>query len=173
VPASTIAALEAAAERLVEGCDPAPRQAIVEARLVACIGATDVHEYGKLLIEQAMRSLGVTVVDLGVHVEAAALAGAAESAGADLIAISTYNGVALDYVSRLRRELDRVARRPALLIGGRLNQVPEATNSSLPDDVEAELRAAGAVPCAAAEDLIGQLAAIAHGRRTARRSAGR
>ena len=28
---------------------------IEEARLVACIGATDVHEYGKLLIQQAMQ----------------------------------------------------------------------------------------------------------------------
>jgi methylmalonyl-CoA mutase cobalamin-binding subunit len=165
VPASTIAALETAARKLVAASDPADRAAIAEAGLVACVGATDVHEYGKLLVQEVLQGLGVRVVDLGVHAEPAELARAAADHRADLIAISTYNGVALDYVRCLRRELDRHPTAPAILIGGRLNQLPDASNSSLPVDVEAELRVAGAVPCAAAADLVGHLAAIVRRRR--------
>ena len=50
----------------------------------------------------------MTVVDLGVHVEPAAFASAAATSGADIIAISTYNGVALDYVRRLQRDLGKL-----------------------------------------------------------------
>ena len=42
---------------------------IADAKLVACIGATDVHEYGKLLVQEALARLGVSVIDLGVHAE--------------------------------------------------------------------------------------------------------
>jgi len=51
-----------------------------------------------------------------------------------------------------------------VLIGGRLNQVPADSNSSLPVAVESDLRAEGAVPCAAAADLIAELATIARRR---------
>jgi hypothetical protein len=165
VPSATIAALEIAAGKLVAGGDPAVVRLIEDAKLVACIGATDVHEYGKLLIQQAMQGLGVTVVDLGVHVEPATFASAAATSGADIIAISTYNGVALDYVRRLQRDLGKLPAPPVVLIGGRLNQVPADSNSSLPVEVESDLRAAGAVPCKAAADLFEQLAAIARRRR--------
>ena len=164
VPAPTIAALEIAAEKLVARGDPALRRLIADAKLVACIAATDVHEYGKLLVQDAMERLGVRVIDLGVHAEPEALAAAARDSAADLVAISTYNGVALDYVRRLRRAFDGLKAAPAVLIGGRLNQVPADSNSSLPVAVESDLRAEGAVPCAAAADLIAELATIARRR---------
>jgi methylmalonyl-CoA mutase cobalamin-binding subunit len=167
VPAPTIAALEIAAEKLVASGDPALRRVIADARLVACIGATDVHEYGKLLVQEALARLGVSVIDLGVHAEPEALAAAARDSAADLVAISTYNGVALDYVRRLRRAFEGLTPAPAVLIGGRLNQVPADSNSSLPVAVESDLRAEGAVPCAATADLIAELATIAR-RRAAR-----
>lgn len=77
--------------------------------------------------------------------------------GADVIAISTYNGIALSFARAVLAELDRAGAAIAVLIGGKLNQIPEASNSDLPVDVTAEIAAAGAVPCA---DLDAMLAAL-------------
>ena len=41
-----------------------------------------------------------------------------------------------------------------VLIGGRLNQVPETSNTSLPVDVGDELAAAGAIVCREIEDAV-------------------
>ena len=51
-----------------------------------------------------------------------------------------------------------------VLIGGRLNQVPKGSNTSLPVDVSAELAEAGAVVCREIEDAVPALIAIAGGR---------
>ena len=51
-----------------------------------------------------------------------------------------------------------------VLIGGRLNQVPQGSNTSLPVDVSGELAEAGAIVCAHAEDAIPVLARIAEAR---------
>ena len=40
-----------------------------------------------------------------------------------------------------------------VLMGGRLNQIPEASNSSLPVDVGAELEEAGALLCRSAAEM--------------------
>ena len=88
------------------------------------------------------------MIDAGVHAEPAAFAKTARDAGADAIAVSTYNGIALDYLTCLQRELGAMSPALPVLIGGRLNQIPEDSNSSLPRDVTSDLSAAGAVPCA-------------------------
>jgi hypothetical protein len=50
------------------------------------------------------------------------------------------------------------------LIGGRLNQIPEGSNSSLPMDVGDLLAAEGAVVCRVATDLLPALAAVRRSR---------
>jgi hypothetical protein len=50
-----------------------------------------------------------------------------------------------------------------ILIGGRLNQIPEGSNSSLPVDVGDELAAAGAVVCREAAELVPRLAGLRRG----------
>ena len=51
----------------------------------------------------------------------------------------TYNGVALTYARALLNELDARGLELPVLIGGRLNQIPDQTNSSLPVDVTTQL----------------------------------
>lgn len=75
----------------------------------------------------------------------------------DAVAISTYNGIALRYFQALRAEGVTVP----VLIGGRLNQIPEGSNSSLPVDVGDDLAGAGAVVCRAAADLAPALERLA------------
>lgn len=117
---------------------------------------TDVHEHGKLVLDEVLASAGATLIDGGTSVEPQALAAKARSQQADAIALSTYNGVALSYYNALREHLDNQI---PVLIGGRLNQVPDSSNTSLPVDVGDQLFAAGAIVCREIEDAVPALLA--------------
>jgi hypothetical protein len=127
------------------------------------VASSDVHEHGKMALEQVLRQLGAEIVDGGVSTDPEALARAAVANDAEAVLLSTYNGIALDYYESLRSCLPDGF---PVLIGGRLNQVPSGSNSSLPVDVSAELEAGGAIVCREIEDAVPALLAIA-GRRKA------
>jgi methylmalonyl-CoA mutase cobalamin-binding subunit len=121
------------------------------------VATSDVHEHGKMLVEEILRRLGVTVLDGGVSTDPALLAERVREQTPDAVAISTYNGIALRYFQALQTEGVAVP----ILIGGRLNQIPKGSNSSLPVDVGAELAEAGAVVCRNAADLAPALQSLA------------
>lgn len=125
--------------------------------LKVCIGTTDVHEHGKYLIEQALQGLGARPVDGGVAVDPDALVRTAADQGAEVIAISTYNGIALSYARSVLESLKGRGLQIPVLIGGRLNEIPKDTNSGLPVDVTQELATLGVTPC---PDLDAMYAAI-------------
>ena len=81
--------------------------------------------------------------------------------GADFIAIGTYNGIALRYARDVARCLAQAGLDLPVCIGGRLNQVPDNSNSGLPVDVTAEIRALGFIPCASLDDLVPLLRRLA------------
>lgn len=118
------------------------------------IATTDVHEHGKLALEQVLAKLGATVIDGGVSVNTEDLAAAAEEARADAILLSTYNGIALEYYRALNQALSAANAPVPILIGGRLNQVPAGSNTSLPVDVGGELASEGAIVCREIEDAV-------------------
>ena len=118
------------------------------------VATTDVHEHGKLVIERVFSQVGVMSVDGGVSTDPDDLVATVRTTNADAIALSTYNGVALDYVTDLMRELKSADLDIPVLVGGRLNQVPKGSNTSLPVDVTSELEQAGAVICTHVEDAI-------------------
>ena len=68
--------------------------------------------------------------------------------------------MALAYFQTLKAELKTRSLDIPILIGGRLNQIPEGSNSSLPMDVGAELAAEGAVVCRSAAELLPALAVL-------------
>ena len=161
VKATTIAALEAAAAKEVERLNPAARTRIAAAGLTVCLGATDVHEYGKILVAEVLRRLGVGVLDAGIHAEPAVMVDRALAEGADLVAISTYNGVALSYLQEIKGALAAREAELPLLIGGKLNQIAKDSNSSLPVEVTGELEAAGALVCRTPSVMLGHLLELA------------
>jgi methylmalonyl-CoA mutase cobalamin-binding subunit len=118
------------------------------------VATTDVHEHGKLALEQVLVGLGAELIDGGVSVDADDLAAAAKEAGADAILLSTYNGIALDYFRALKQALSAADAPVPILIGGRLNQVPVGSNTSLPVDVGGELESEGAIVCREIEDAV-------------------
>ena len=90
------------------------RSAIAVRRLAVCVGTSDVHEHGKTLVEKALSGLGVMVIDGGVSSDPEILVRRAAEGGADVIAISTYNGVALRYTRGARLAGGRRSRDPGL-----------------------------------------------------------
>ncbi|NMM43310.1 hypothetical protein HH303_02390 [Rhodospirillaceae bacterium KN72] len=137
----------------------AQRRTIAQAGIQVVTATTDVHEYGKRLLDEMFADLSVTVVDGGVSTDPDKLAEAAR--GADAVFLSTYNGVALDFLKVLKSELSARGLDIPVFVGGKLNQVPVTSNTNLPVDVGAELAAEGAVVCRSVEDIYAPLAAIA------------
>ena len=130
--------------------------------LTVCIGTTDVHEHGKYLVEKAFEGLGVQTVDAGVAVDPETLVARAVETGADMVAVSTYNGVALSYAKAVKAAMKAQGIDLPVLVGGRLNEVPKDSNSGLPVDVSSEIADLGCTPC---HDLDGMLVALqAHSR---------
>ncbi|MCR9255694.1 MAG: cobalamin-dependent protein [Alphaproteobacteria bacterium] len=162
--ASTIAALEGAAEKKVAAVDTTVRRDIAEADLRVYVCTTDVHEYGKILLEETLQRLGVDLVDGGVHAEPARIAADVARSGADAIAISTYNGVALDYLRQVRRALMEADLDIPILMGGKTNQIPQGSNTSLPVDVSDDLIREGALVCRRMEDILPHLLRLAEER---------
>jgi methylmalonyl-CoA mutase cobalamin-binding domain/chain len=143
---------------------PDAKARIAAAGVRVLTATTDVHEHGKLLIDNMFRDLGVTVVDGGVSVDAADIVRQIRAADVDAIALSTYNGVALSYLKALKQILKEAGISLPILIGGRLNQVPQGSNTSLPVDVSKELAAEGAIVCSEVEDAVPALIEAARAR---------
>lgn len=129
-------------------------------RLV-CLGTSDVHEHGKYLVEQALTGLGARVADGGVSVDPETLVARAAESGAGVIAISTYNGVALRYVRAVQAAQRARGLDLPVLVGGMLNEVPEDSNSGLPVDVTVDIAATGAIPCAGLDEMRAALERLA------------
>ena len=155
VPAEWARALQQMAGDWVAAQAPLPRAVRV------CIGTTDVHEHGKFLVEEALAGLGAGIVDAGVAVDPEVLVEAALAGGAEAIAISTYNGVAMSYVRAVLAALAARGAALPVLIGGKLNEIPPESNSGLPVDVTADLAAAGCSPCAGLDEMLAVLRGLA------------
>ena len=158
VQANTISEIERKAEETLDGLSPDTVENIRAAGLAACVATTDVHEWGKLLLESVLTDVGVELIDGGINADPDQLALAAQDASADFIALSTYNGVALSYIKMLKQEMIAINLDIPVYVGGRLNQVPDTSNTSLPVDVSGALQEAGAVPCRAVEEMLESLA---------------
>jgi len=157
VASTTIQELEHRAEQCVAQLDADAQKRLRDAGLVACVGTSDVHEYGKVLVEAVLRRLNVTIVDAGVSTDADALVVTAEQARADFVALSTYNGIALDYLRELRSEMQHRTYSVPVYIGGKLNQIVPGNQNDLPVDVSEELVSIGAIVCVRVEDMLHHL----------------
>lgn len=158
VAATILAEIAEMSETALAGADPVLRPLVAGLRVL--VATSDVHEHGKMLLDEMLRQLGAEALDGGTSTDPVPLAALAAATRPDAIAISTYNGVALSYHQALRAALEARGLDLPILIGGRLNQIPEGSNSSLPMDVGDQLAAAGAVVCRAAADLLPALARL-------------
>lgn len=151
IPAEWARELQHMADHWLQGQSRLPRPVRV------CLGTTDVHEHGKYLVDHALHGVGATVIDAGVAVDAEVLVATALAEGAEAIAISTYNGVALTYARAVLAALRARGAMLPVLIGGKLNEIPTDSNSGLPVDVTADLAKAGCSPCAGLDEMLAAL----------------
>jgi methylmalonyl-CoA mutase cobalamin-binding subunit len=161
VRSHSIEQLESDGEGLAGRMNAGSRASIARAGLRACIATTDVHEYGKILVETVLRELGVAIIDGGTSTDPNDLAELAQAARADFIALSSYNGVALQFVTDLKDEMKKRQHQLPLFVGGKLNRIPDGSNTSLPVDIRNELTAAGAIVCPNVELMLDRLPEIA------------
>jgi methylmalonyl-CoA mutase cobalamin-binding subunit len=161
VRSHSIEQLESDGEGVVGRMPPAHRERIIQARLRACVATTDVHEYGKILVETVLRKLGVEICDGGTSTDPNDLVEKALAARADLIALSSYNGIALQFFLDLKEEMKNRDLAAQVFIGGKLNRVPDGTNTSLPVDIGGELIAAGAIVCPTVDVMLDKLEQLA------------
>lgn len=144
----------------LEYVDPDDRDLLAAWRPRVMVASSDVHEHGKLVVEQLLTECGAAIVDGGASMSPSELARRAEAEGVDAIALSTYNGIALDFFDKLSEELNGTV---PILIGGRLNQISEGSNSSLPVDVTEMLRDRGALICETVEAAVPALLRVRKG----------
>lgn len=154
VASPVIEELEENCQSIVQSLDKEAVAALAKRKLRVLTATTDVHEHGKQLIDRLLREISVEVVDGGISVDPNRVAALAAEQDCDAIAMSTYNGVALTYARSLLGELEARGLELPVLIGGRLNQIPDQTNSSLPVDVTAQLGGLGLVVCEKAEAVV-------------------
>ena len=159
VSGENMVGLEAGSRACLEALEPATGRAIRAHGFVACVATSDVHEYSKIMVERVLGGLDVEIVDGGVAADPDHVAAAARDGGADFIALSTYAGIALSYLTDLRAAMGRLGLDIPVFVGGRLNQIPEGSNTSLPVDVSAEIAEAGARVCRDLGDMLDLLVA--------------
>jgi methylmalonyl-CoA mutase cobalamin-binding subunit len=121
-------------------------------KLKMVTASTDVHEYGIYLVNEALKAMQVEIVDCGVDgADPEELVAAAIETAADGIVISTHNGMALRYATRLYEEMTKFNLKLPVFMGGVLNEDVEGYESPL--SVVDGLKGLGVVTCVEIEDL--------------------
>jgi len=164
IPSTIIDEIDQLAQHHLAQVGPNDRHIFANHTFKVITATTDVHEHGKLLLDRVLSEMGITVIDGGVSTDADDLAFLAKHVDAQAIAVSTYNGVALTFALDLKAELKRLDLDLPVIFGGRLNQIPEASNTSMPVDVSDDIKSAGVFVCEKPEEAVALLAKIIIGR---------
>jgi methylmalonyl-CoA mutase cobalamin-binding subunit len=116
------------------------------------VGSTDVHEYGMLLVVEALQSLNIEPIVAGISVDPDEFADLALEAGATAILISTHNGMALTYAEQLLHEFKQRRLSIPIGMGGTLNQ--DFEGQPTPVDVRDDLVQLGVFVCNDVPDMM-------------------
>ena len=170
---TSIEEMEDSGEGFAAALAPEAQEAIRLAGLRGCLATTDVHEYAKIMLGTIFDRLEIGVLDGGLSTDFGDLAEQVAEGEVEFIALTSYNGVALDYIRDLRAELARRDIDVPIFIGGKLNRIPDGSNTSLPVDVGPEITKAGAIVCRHPDEMLDRLTEMAEERlsRTLERTA--
>ena len=128
------------------------------------VASTDVHELAVLLLCSALGAAGAEVVDFGISRDPEDIAKAVTETAAHAAAVTTHNGVARSFATRLLAELrQRGMSRTVVCMGGVLNE--DVEGSDIPVDVRDEVQQMGVLAPAGIAELIERLSDAASGPR--------
>jgi methylmalonyl-CoA mutase cobalamin-binding subunit len=122
--------------------------------LKALVASGDIHEFGLFVVSSVLQRLGAEVIDLGTSIAAPDLAKVAHETSPDVVALSTYNGMALSLGRQVLDELGRRNVNAEVFLGGRLNEDVDGESAV---DVTDQLNAIGVHACATLDDMIESL----------------
>lgn len=101
------------------------------------LAATDIHDYGKGIAKAILTRAGAVVFDLGTYVTTTEIVETLMETEAQVVVISTYNGIALTYARDLKDGMDKSEQSPLILMGGLLTENQDG--GSLAVDVKAKI----------------------------------
>ena len=106
------------------------------------VGSTDVHEFGKEVVKNVLKKAGANIFDLGTTVAIEEVSDTLIEAGARIVCMSTYNGMAYSFGRDLMNSLKKMGLNDVhVIMGGRLNEPIDG--SDVPVDVSDKLKALG------------------------------
>lgn len=146
-------------ERLLATVADIPRPPGV-ADLKVVVASTDVHEFAKFLLTSVCDAIGAHTIDCGINRDPEDIVRVAVETDADVILITTHNGVARSFADKLVHELG-IARMAdtAVFMGGVLNE--DVAGSEIPIDVRSDLHKLGIRTPTSIEDLVGSISGMA------------
>ncbi|MBW2059194.1 MAG: cobalamin-dependent protein [Deltaproteobacteria bacterium] len=124
----------------------------------AVITSTDIHEHALFILERGLKAAGMEVLNIGPEKSPGQIAEALAECGAEVLAVSTHNGMAYEFAGLLREEFSKRSLKVPVFMGGRLNQTVEGRD--LPEDVAGRLADYGIVPCEDVAMLLEELARL-------------
>lgn len=105
------------------------------------LASTDVHEHALYVMRSLIKKCGGVVTDIGPEKDPDEVAAGCLDSGADVLLVSTHNGMALEYARMLLEELEERGVSIPIVMGGVLNQKVEEL--PMPIDVDDEIAKLG------------------------------
>lgn len=126
------------------------------AGLRALVASTDVHEFAKFLLVSVLEKAGARVIDAGINRDPEDIVKVALETAAEAVVLTTHNGVARSFATKLVAELKREGLgETAIFMGGVLNE--DIEGSDIPVDVRGDLHGLGIQTPSSIEVLLDQL----------------
>ena len=120
------------------------------------VSSTDVHEFAEFLLVSTLEAVGGDVVDFGINRDPEDIVKVALETNAEAVVVTTHNGVARSFATKLLEELDRAGIGDTdVYMGGVLNE--DIDGSDIPVDVRADLAKIGVSTPVGIEDLINEI----------------
>jgi len=106
------------------------------------VSSTDVHEFAEFLLVSTLSAVGTDVVDFGINRDPEDIVKVALETNAEAVIVTTHNGVARSFATKLKEELDKAGIGDTrIYMGGVLNE--DIDGSEIPVDVREDLARIG------------------------------
>jgi methylmalonyl-CoA mutase cobalamin-binding domain/chain len=144
-------------DRLLAALADRERDPRLRARKVV-VSSADVHEFAEWLLASTLEAVGVEVVDFGINRDPEDIVKVALETDAEAVVITTHNGVARSFATKLCDELAGAGMADTCVyMGGVLNE--DVDGSEIPVDVRLDLQRIGVSTPADIESLIEEIGA--------------
>lgn len=147
-PTDMVRSLEKIQNQCFRNFDP-DKSDLAGLKVILC--ATDIHEFGKVVVGNVLRRANARIFDIGRDASPGEAAEMALETDSHVILVSSYNGIARTFAKALLRQMEDLGVEAEIFMGGLLNENDEGGN--IPVDVTEELEAMGVHCVKEAESL--------------------